>query len=329
MDTFGATSGATTTRIRSAQFTQWSQFFFFQRFYGWSRLTRPGARSFQRGSPPTETRRRFVLRFPRSQDKDFIFRMQRYASLDSCDGLSHRCHPSTRTSQYDGSTPIEDHTMFPLSITPDTASKGLRTLAPWNVSRLEMSPPPCRSVRTFTVKSHKLSIFSPPGPTYRCPFTEPFDGFKSTVESSGFTTDSPAPESTVISQHRPRSPSMDMLPIVTAFRSTSSGHHSPSVELSLGRCSPSLEVSYCGALIGRHSYTPNFWHTEQAGKFTERGNLSHRVQTSVRFVPKDPFVAKHQTVLASHPDNQGMDPLRLGDLHCTVSETYRKTSLSS
>ena len=31
-------------------------------------------------------------------------------------------------------------TMLPLSITPDTASKGLRTLAPWNVTRLEMSP---------------------------------------------------------------------------------------------------------------------------------------------------------------------------------------------
>ena len=32
-----------------------------------------------------------------------------------------------------------------------------------------------------------------------------------------------------------------------------------------------------------------------------RSNLSHRVQTSVRFVPKDPFVAKRRTVLASHP----------------------------
>ena len=44
-----------------------------------------------------------------------------------------------------------------------------------------------------------------------------------------------APGSTVISRYRPRSPSvatsllsMDMLPIVTALKSTSSGHHSPS-----------------------------------------------------------------------------------------------------
>ena len=75
--------------------------------------------------------------------------------------------------------------MLPLSTTPDTASEGLRTLAPWSVIRLEMSPPPCRSVRTF-VNSPRLSIFSPPGPTYRCPFTGPFDGFKSIFgQSSG------------------------------------------------------------------------------------------------------------------------------------------------
>ena len=111
----------------------------------------------------------------------------------------------------------------------------------------------CRSVRTFTVKSPGLPIFSPPKPTYRCPFTEPLDGFKSTFgHSSGFTT-------------RPRLPSvstrllwMDMFPIVTAFRSTSSGSHSPLLELSLGRSSPSLEMSYCGAFIGRRWYTPSF-----------------------------------------------------------------------
>ena len=59
-----------------------------------------------------------------------------------------------------------------------------------------------------------------------------------------------------------------------------------------------------------------------------RGNLSHRVQPSVRFVLKDPFVAKRRTALASHPNNQRMDPLRFGDLHYKVSETSRKTSLS-
>ena len=123
--------------------------------------------------------------------------------------------------------------VLPLSITCDTASKGFRTLVPWNVTRLEMSPPPCCSVRTFTVHSPKLSNFSSPGPTYRCPFTWPFEGFRSTLgQSSGFTTVSPAPESTVISRNRPRLPpvstallSMDMLPIVTAFSSTWSGHH--------------------------------------------------------------------------------------------------------
>ena len=44
-------------------------------------------------------------------------------------------------------------TMLPLSITPDTAKKGLRTLAPWNVTRLEMSPPLHRVVRCELVVS--------------------------------------------------------------------------------------------------------------------------------------------------------------------------------
>ena len=145
---------------------------------------------------------------------------------------------------------------------PTLASKGLRTSAPWNVNRLEMSLPPCCSVWTFTVQSPKLSSFSSPGSTYRCPFTEPFDGFRSTFgQSSGFTTDSPAPQSTVISRYRPRLPtvstgylSIDMSPIGTVFRSTSSGHHSPSLECSLGRNS-----------IGTSSGRPSHWrrHTEE------------------------------------------------------------------
>ena len=32
-----------------------------------------------------------------------------------------------------------------------------------------------------------------------------------------------------------------------------------------------------------------------------RSTLSHRVQSSMRFVPKDPFVAKRRTVLAPIP----------------------------
>ena len=180
--------------------------------------------------------------------------MQRYASLDHTvmafltDATVAHVFGSVKDPLPSKST------MLPLSITPDTASKGLRTLAPWTVIRLEMSPPPCRSVRTFVVNSPALSIFSPPGPAYRCPSTDPFDGPKSMCgQSSGFTTDSPAAESTVISRYRPRSPSvatglrsMDMLPIVTALKSTSSGSHSASLELSLGRSSHSLDMSYCG-----------------------------------------------------------------------------------
>ena len=152
--------------------------------------------------------------------------------------------------------------------------------------------PPCRSVRTFTVNSPRLS---------------------------GFTTDSPALESAVISRYRPRAPSvatgllsMDMLPMATAFRSTSSGHQSPSLELSLGRSAPSLEMSYCGVFIGRRWYTPSFWHTEQKGKFTERQPFTSGTDFGA-FRALDPScVAKRQTVLASHPNNQRMDTLRLG-----------------
>ena len=56
-----------------------------------------------------------------------------------------------------------------------------------------------------------------------------------------------------------------------------------------------------------------------------RGNLLHRVQTSVCFVPKDPSVAKRRTVLVSNPNNQGMDTLLL---HHTVFETSRKKNIS-
>ena len=54
--------------------------------------------------------------------------------------------------------------------------------------------------------------------------------------------------------------------------------------------------------------------TQNRQESSLRGNLSHRVQTSVRSVPKDPFLAKCRTVLDSHLHNQGMDTLRLGDL---------------
>ena len=143
-----------------------------------------------------------------------------------------------------------------------TASKGLRTLSPWNVTRLEMSLPPCRSVWTFAVNSPRLSIFSPPGP-------EPFDGFRSTFGQSswihnwffctGVNSDSSVPTSLAICFWRVvASPSL-----VLSLGATSIGTSS-------GRPSPTLEMSYFGALCGRCWYDPNFRHTEQTGKFTER-----------------------------------------------------------
>ena len=203
-------------------------------------------------------------------------------------------HTCTRIWQYDGPRFHRKKKMLPVSVTPDTCQQRLADLGPLECHSLEMSPPPCRSVRTFTVKSPRLSIFSPPGATCRCPFTELFDGFRSTFgQSSGFTTGSPALESTVISRYRPRLPSVatgllsiDVLPIVTAFKSTSSGHHSPTLELSLGRSSHSLEMSYCHVIIGRRWYTPSFWHTEQTGKFAEKHP----------FTSGTDFAAKRRTV---------------------------------
>ena len=138
-----------------------------------------------RGSPLTQTRRHFVHRFPRSQDEDSIFRMGRYASLNPCGGLSHRCHTGTRVWQYEGSTSVEDHNVAFL----DHSLHCKQTLADLGSKMslgLRCHLPPCRSVRTFTVNSPRLSIFSPPAPTYRCPFTEPFDGFKSIFGQSSW-----------------------------------------------------------------------------------------------------------------------------------------------
>ena len=143
----------------------------------------------------------------------------------------------------------------------------------------------------------------------------------------------------MISRYRPRLPSvstsllsMDMLPIVTVFRSTSSGHHSPSLEWSLGAHS-----------VGTSSGRPFFffqWRcrtdelslanvrthptsdTQNRQGSSLRDAFSHWVQTSVRFVPKDPRAAKRQ-----NPNNQKMETLRLDGLHCEVSETSRNAPL--
>ena len=68
----------------------------------------------------------------------------------------------------------------------------------------------------------------------------------------------------MISRYRPRFPSvprdslsMVVLSIVTVFRSTSSGHHSSSLESLLDRSS-SLKISHCGVLDGKRWYSPSF-----------------------------------------------------------------------
>ena len=118
--------------------------------------------------------------------------MQWYASFESLVmAFLTEATPAHEFGSMKGPLP-SNATMFLLSITHDPASRGLRTLARWNVIRLKMSPP-CRSVHRQS--SQIVKHFSPPGPTYRCPFTS-FEGFRSSVDhSSGFTTDSSALES--------------------------------------------------------------------------------------------------------------------------------------
>ena len=154
-----------------------------------------------RGSPPTEIRRRHVLRFPRPQDEYFFFRMQRDASLNPCNGLFHRGHTCTRVWQYEGRTSIENHNVTFVNHR-DTASKGLRTLSPWNVARLEMSLPPCRSVRTVAVNSADCLSFHLQGPRIVVFSPSPWTvSDQHLANRLGFTTDSRAPESTVISRY--------------------------------------------------------------------------------------------------------------------------------
>ena len=143
--------------IRSARLTKCTQFFFFQRSFVWSRLAQPGTRPFQGA-------------------------LRRLKSVDGMSSSSHVRKTNTPFFACSGMRPwtpvmaflteatpahelgsVKDPlpsntTMLPLSTTPDAASRGLRTLAAWNATRLEMSPPPCRSVRTFTVSSPRLSI---------------------------------------------------------------------------------------------------------------------------------------------------------------------------
>ena len=185
--------------------------------------------------------------------------MQRDTSLNLCDGLSHRGHTCTRVWQHEGSASIEYHECYlcQAPLTLQAGSSGPRPLGMSFGSKCRLH----RVVRygLFTDNSRRLSIFTPPGATYRCPFTEPLDGFRSTSgQSSGFTSDSPAPESTVISRYRPRLPSVstgslsiDLLLVVTVDRSTSSGHYSHSEQIQ----SKLRQVDH---LLHRRSPTPFF-----------------------------------------------------------------------
>ena len=246
--------------------------------------------------------------------------------------FAHRCDTGTRVGQHERPTSVEDHNVGlcpSLLILPAKAcgprlpgmSFGLRSHL-HRVVRCELSPSSLPDCQSFHLQAH-VSLS--------------FHGFKSILDqSSGFTTDSPAPESTVFSRYRPRSPSvatsllsMDMLPIcdcvqVHLVRPPTLHHWScRSVGLLLHRRCHTVALSLADVGTLPASGTLN-----RPGS-SLRSNLSHRVQTSVRFVPKDPFVAKRRTALASDANNQRTDPLRPGDLHCKVSETSRKTSVSS
>ena len=92
--------------IRSAQLTDCTQFFFFQRSYGWSRLTQPGTRPFQGA-------------FRRLKSGDGLSSSSHVRKTNTpffacsgilpCTCLSHRCDTGTRVWQYEGSTSVEDH----------------------------------------------------------------------------------------------------------------------------------------------------------------------------------------------------------------------------
>ena len=108
----------------------------------------------------------------------------------------------------------------------------------------------------------KLSIFSPPGPTYRCPFTEPLEGFSVPASPAicfkRFTVDGHVADRHCIQLHLVRPP---LFIIGVATRSGFLWNFVKSTfsltgNVTLGSCD-------------RQLYTPNCWHTEQEGKFTE------------------------------------------------------------
>ena len=151
-------------RIRSAQPTNCTQRFLFERSYEWSRLTQFGAGPMQ-GAPCR------LKSIGEASSSSHVRKTK--IPFFACSGV---CRWTRVMAFLIDATPAHEFgnmkdplpsitTMFPLSITPDTASKGLWTLAPWNVARLEMSPPPCRWGRTFTFSVHlhgpRIVVLSP------------------------------------------------------------------------------------------------------------------------------------------------------------------------
>ena len=75
--------------------------------------------------------------------------------------------------------------------------------------------------------------------------------------------------------------------------------------------------------------TPQASFTQNRQERLLRSNLFTSGTDFGAFRAQGSICCNARTVLASHPNNQGMDTLRLGGLHCKVSETSRKASLSS
>ena len=124
--------------------------------------------------------------------------------------------------------------------------------------------------------------------TYRCPFTEPFDGFRSTFgQSSGFTTD-------VVTRGN-----FNWNFIRSTFSLTG--------DVVLGSFTWQVLV---------HPTSD----TQNKEGCSLKGNFLHWAQTSVRCVPKDPLAAQ-QTARASRPNSRRMETLRLRGLRCMVSDT--------
>ena len=251
-DTFGATSGATTS-----QFSKWTQFFFCQRSYGWSMLTQPGTRLFQGGSLPTETRRRHVTRFPRPQGKMFHFSHAVTAFLTEFGSIKDPLPSKT--------------TMLPLSITPDTAKSRLADRGSLERhSARDVTPTVLFGANIDCQASHILS-FHLQGPRIAVLSLSPSTVFIQHVANrnhfscTGVNCDFSVSTSLIICCNRfavdGHVANCDCVqihlirPPLSTIGVVARSVFSFTGDVKLWRC--------------KRWYTPIFWHTEQTGKFTE------------------------------------------------------------